>query len=185
MRCFQQLSAAASQSDRVDIFTNAAHLLKQETDAGQYWSITDSVTKSVQSMSEREKLSLMERILPTSVEQCTAERAMLVRCILSAMHGSRKHGAAAPEVGSVSVLVRLLELLNTCSEYDVHQQLVACVTMVLREQVSARSFKCAEHATNNTSSHTSSHNTPQSLLLPQWPRLHLLCRLSSVSSKPH
>jgi nucleolar pre-ribosomal-associated protein 2 len=139
VQCFQQLSSAASDSDPIDICTTAEHLLRQETDAGQYWSITDSVTKSVQSIPENEKLSLMERILPTSAQQCTAERVMLVRCILSAMHGSRKHGAAAPEVDSVSILVRLLELLSTCSEYDVHQQLVACVTTVLREQVCVRS----------------------------------------------
>lgn len=103
----------------------------------------------------------MEQILPTSIQQCTAERVMLVRCILSAMHASRKHGADAPEVGSVSVLVRLLELLNTCSEYDVHQQLVACVTMVLREQVSAKTFTDLEHCTNTTFSPTSLHNTLQ------------------------
>lgn len=159
VRCFQQLSSAASKSDLVDICTSAEHLLKQETDAGQYWSITDSVTKSVQSVSDSEKLSLMEQMLPTSVQQCTAERVMLVRCVLSAMHGSRKHGAAAPEVGSVSVLFRLLELLNTCSEYDIHQQLVACVTMVLREQVSDDSFTNLEHLTNNTFSPISLHST--------------------------
>jgi nucleolar pre-ribosomal-associated protein 2 len=159
VQCFQQLSSAASGTDTIDICTSAEHLLKQETDAGQYWSITDSVTKSVQSISENEKLSLMEQILPTSIHQCTAERVMLVRCILSAMHAARKYGAAAPEVGSVSVLVRLLELLNTCFEYDVHQQLVACVTMVLREQVSATSFTDLEHFTNTTFSPTSLHNT--------------------------
>jgi nucleolar pre-ribosomal-associated protein 2 len=149
VQCFQQLSSAASESDPIDICTTAEHLLRQETDAGQYWSITDSVTKSVQNIPENEKLSLMERILPTSAQQCTAERVMLIRCILSAMHGSRKHGAA-PDVGSVSVFVRLLELLHTCSEYDVHQQLVACVTMVLREQVRMRSSMSFEQPTNKT-----------------------------------
>jgi nucleolar pre-ribosomal-associated protein 2 len=148
VQCFQQLSSAASESNPIDICTTAEHLLRQETDAGQYWSITDSVTKSVQSIPENEKFLLMERILPTSAQQCTAERVMLIRCILSAMHGSRKHGAAAPEVGSVSVLVRLLELLRTCSEYDVHQQLVACVTTVLREQVCVRSSMIFQQSAN-------------------------------------
>jgi nucleolar pre-ribosomal-associated protein 2 len=161
VRCFQQLSSAASETEPIDIFTSAEHLLRQETDAGQYWSITDSVTKSVQGISENEKLSLMERILPTSAQQCTAERVMLVRCILSAMHGSRKHGAAAPEVGPVSILVRLLELLNTCSEYDVHQQLVACITTVLREQVCARSFTNFEQSTDSTTSPILFRNTRQ------------------------
>ena len=161
VQCFQQLSSAASGTDPIDICTSAELLLKQETDAGQYWSITDSVTKSVQSISDDKKLSLLERVLPAPVQQCTAERVMLVRCILSAMHGSRKHGAAAPEVGSVSVLVKLLELLNTCSEYDVHQQLVACITTILREQVSARSLTDLEHSTDNMLSPTSLHNTLQ------------------------
>ncbi|KAH0017386.1 hypothetical protein KCU78_g7556, partial [Aureobasidium melanogenum] len=134
VRCFQQLSSAASKADPIDICTTAEHLLTQETDAGQYWTITNSVIKAVQSISEDEKLSLIERILPASVQQCTAEKVMLARCIISAMHVSRKHGIATSGTGSVSVLVRLLELLNACSEYNVHQQLVACVTAVLREQ---------------------------------------------------
>jgi nucleolar pre-ribosomal-associated protein 2 len=161
VQCFQQLSSAASESDPIDICTTAEHLLRQETDAGQYWSITDSVTKSVQKIPENEKLSLMERILPTSAQQCTAERVMMIRCILSAMHSSRKHGVAAPEVGSVSVFVRLLELLHTCSEFDVHQQLVACVTTVLREQVRVRSSMNFEQPTNKTSSPILLLNTRQ------------------------
>lgn len=135
MRCFQQLSSAASKADPIDICTTAEQLLTQETDAGQYWAITDSVIKAVQSISEDEKLSLIEKILPVSVQQCTPEKVMLVRCIISAMHVSRKHEVAASGTGSVSVLVRFLELLNVCSEYNVYQQLVACVTAILREQV--------------------------------------------------
>lgn len=135
VQCFQQLSSAASKADPIDICTTAEHLLRQETDAGQYWAITDSVIKAVQSISEDEKLSMIQRILPASVQQCSAEKIMLVRCIISAMHISRKHEVATSGTGSVSVLVRLLELLNACSEYDIHQQLVACVTAVLREQV--------------------------------------------------
>ncbi|KAI4720315.1 hypothetical protein E4T48_03493 [Aureobasidium sp. EXF-10727] len=134
VRCFQQLSSTAHKADPIDICTSAEHLLTKETDAGQYWTITDSVIKSMQNISENDKLSLIERVLPASVQQCTAEKVMLVRCIITAMHVSRKQGAAASEAGSVSVIVRLLELLNACSEYAVHQQLVACVTAVLREQ---------------------------------------------------
>lgn len=159
VRCFQQLSSAASKADPIDICTTAEHLLRQETDAGQYWTITDSVMKAVQSISEDEKLSLIERLLPTSVQQCTAEKVMLVRCIISAMHVSRKHGVAISETGSVSVLVRLLELLNACSEYNVHQQLVACVTAVLREQVCVRSSISLTLSTNNLFSPILSHNT--------------------------
>ncbi|THZ09494.1 hypothetical protein D6C93_00022 [Aureobasidium pullulans] len=134
LRCFQHLSLTASKTNPTDICTSAERLLTQEMDADQYWVITDSFTKSVQAISEDDKIALIERILPVSAEQCTAERAVLVRCIISAMHGSRKNGAISSEVGSVPILIRLLELLNTCTEYRVHQQLVACVIAVLREQ---------------------------------------------------
>lgn len=133
----------------------------RETDAGQYWAITDSVIKAIQSISEDEKLSLIERILPASVQQCTAGKVMLVRCVISAMHVSRKHGAATSGAGSVSVLVRLLELLNACSEYNIHQQLIGCVTAVLREQVCVRSSISLHFPTNNLFSPILLHNTLQ------------------------
>ncbi|KAI5200739.1 hypothetical protein E4T39_05544 [Aureobasidium subglaciale] len=134
VRCFQQLSSSASKTDPIDICTSAERLLTQDMDAGQYWLITDAVTKSISTITENEKILLVEQILPTSVEQCTAEKVMLVRCIISAMHGSRKQAVAISESGSVSVLVSLLKLLNSCSEYSVHQQLVACIVAVLRDQ---------------------------------------------------
>ena len=162
LRCFQHLSLAASKTNPTDICTSAERLLTQEMDADQYWVITDSFTKSVQAISEDDKIALIERILPVSAEQCTAERAVLVRCIISAMHGSRKNGAISSEVGSVPALIRLLELLNTCTEYRVHQQLVACVIAVLREQVSIfHIWKNTDSYTNGLSSPTSLHNTPQ------------------------
>ncbi|KAI5243200.1 hypothetical protein E4T47_02880 [Aureobasidium subglaciale] len=134
VRCFQQLSSAASKTDPIDICTSAERLLTQDMDAGQYWLITNAVTQSISTIAENEKILLVERILPASVEQCTTEKVMLVRCIISAMHGSRKQAVALSDSGSVPVLVSLLKLLNSCSEYSVHQQLVACIVTVLREQ---------------------------------------------------
>jgi nucleolar pre-ribosomal-associated protein 2 len=94
----------------------------------------------IRAIPEADKVLLIERLLPVSDQRCTSERAVLVRCIISVIQGSRKivqkeASSSSPETGSVSILVRLLELLNSCSEYEVHQQLVACVISVLRDQV--------------------------------------------------
>lgn len=110
-------------------------------DARQYWMVTDAFTKTIKSVSEDEKISLIDRLIPAADAKCTAERVVLVRCIISAIQASRKHTeASSSEPGSMSILVRILGLLHVCAEYDVHQQLVACVVSILRDQV------CTEYA---------------------------------------
>lgn len=102
--------------------------------ARQYRKIIDAFENNVRSIPEDDKISFIGRLIPGSGEISTTERMVLVKSIILTIQDSQRKQRDS-DTDSASILVRLLGLLSTCSEYDVHQQLVACVVTVLRDQV--------------------------------------------------
>lgn len=120
-----------------------------DPDPKQHESILRTFSSVIEPIPEQSKLSFAGKLLGTSetIEQLSSGKVGLAMCLIRSSKGKYLvliwRFSADLEIASTDeeriaatrILAHVLELLRQCRVYNVHRQLVDCLSLILRNKV--------------------------------------------------